>query len=1034
MPIDSEHPTETPSADEVDLALRSFWNGSSAEFDRLVRDGEDVETNVCSLFAELIEYQPRTAGIPESIPGYRIIREIGCGGMAVVYEALQERTGRRVALKVVQRWGANSRRRIRLFRREIDSLALLDHPHIATLFDAGHTPGGDHFFAMELVSGATLAEHVAAENRRPRGSEWIRNQLALFVRICRALNYAHQRGVLHCDLKPANILIVEENGLAATRGPSRDRSTAAVDPDIRPRGLKGGIAPAIPTPKVLDFGLARLLDRDGATTASLADGGHLVGTISYMSPEQTRQRPEAMDIRSDVYALGVILYEWLTGQSPYPTRGASIPDAVRMICEMPPRKPHTVRPDLSGDLETIVLKALEKDPDRRYQSAFDLAADLERYLANQPISARPPSATYQLRKMIARHKVPAALGAALLVLAMVFAVTFGVQAARIADERNRAQAGAERVERINEFMDKMLTYVDPHEVGPRIHVRELLDQAAAAMPTELADQPEIRATLHQTLGRSYISVQDYDEAERHLRTGLDLCTRLFGERDARTVAAMHYLGVLTMYQRKDERGLKLLEEALALRRELHGDRHAEVADSLHALGQWYRGTSDYQQAEELLREALAMRRELPGAERGVGDTLHALGLMLVAIGRYEDAEPVLLEALELRRRLLGNDHFDVARTMTDLGEIYFHWSEYDRAEALYREQIRIWRGIFGEEGNKDLAIALSDLAGLLQVRGALDEAESAYRESVAMEKRVSGPQRTLLPLNNLAAFLTEQGYYREALPMCREVYDDWSRHPEPRGYAAQNLAEVLLELGEWDEAERLYLQAIESWTTLFGRRHPKLAKGLIGLGRLMEMRGDVPAARALFEDARMVLHDRLGEDHPLTLMCTIHLAGALAEEDPAAAEAHCRETIATLRPLVGDMHPDLAWALVRLGRAQADLQNAAEAEAAFVEAIEIERALPREKHPNLAAALAAMGQSLLDRGDHSGARPLLEEALAIQVGRYEAGDPRTAETRALLVRCSPNAVEPNSAQSPPIDSTSAHPDDGAGVPQNRAAD
>ncbi len=1017
MHIETDHPGEIPSADELDLALRSFWNGSPAEFDRLVRDGDNGEPGVCSLFADLFAHHPEGVGIPEAIPGYRIIREIGSGGMAVVYEALQERTGRRVALKVVQRWGANNKRRIRLFRREIDSLARLDHPHIATLFDAGQTPSGDHFFAMELVRGATLAEHMARESRRAGRSAWIRTQIELFVRICRALNYAHQRGVLHCDLKPANILIVED--LPDERSPDGPEDRTPADANRR------ASPPPLRTPKVLDFGLARLLDPEAAAAATMIDCGHLVGTLAYMSPEQTRQRSSAIDIRSDVYALGVILYEWLTGQAPYPIRGAAVPDAIRMICEMPPKKPHTVRRELAGDLETIMLKALDKDPERRYQSAFDLAADLERYLANQPISARPPSAAYQLRKMIARHKVPAAMGAALLLLALVFAVTFGIQAARIADERNRAQAGAARVEQINEFMDKMLTYVDPHAVGPRIHVRELLDQAAAAMPTELADQPEIRATLHQTLGRSYMALQAYDEAEHHIRAGLKLCTELFGRRDARTATALHNLGVLTKHQRKDEDGLRPLEEALALRREIHGERHAEVAESLHALAQWHQGKSNYQKADELFREALAMRRELPEAERGVGDTLHAMGLMLVAAARYEEAEPLLLEALELRLRLLGNDHFDVARTMTDLGEIYFHWSEYDRAEALYREEIRIWRSIFGEEGNNDLAVALSDLAGLLDARGNLSEAEAAYREAVAMERRVSGPHRDMLPLNNLAVFLTQQGRYDEAEPMCREVYGDWSRYPEPRGYAAQNLAEVLLELGEWDEAERLYRQAIDSWTTLFGRRHPKLAKALIGLGRLMELRGDRPAARALFEDAYDVLRNRLGDDSSLAVVSTIFVAGAFPNEDRIAAEALCREAVSKLKALLGDNHPDVAWAFVRLGRVQFDVAQTVAAEESFAQAIAIERSLPRSQHPNLAAALAGLGQVLLDRGERAAARPLLEEALATQAARYESGDPRTAKTRALLASCLQNAANLHSVKRPRVDSTSAPSDDGA---------
>src|SRR5262245_51101624 len=392
---------------------------------------EIVPDEFTSTAAAKLPAAPQLIG--QELANYKIISLLGKGGMGVVYEAEQQHPRRPVALKVIRGGRLVDEFQVKLFRREAQALARLKHPGIAAIYEAGRTDDGQHYFVMELVRGIPLLDYV--KGLRPTGKQApsnIRRRLELFIKICEAISYAHQRGVIHRDLKPANILVADESEGQGLDGPGVSRVEV----------------------KVLDFGLARITEEDGAGASGLSQAGQIRGTLPYMSPEQIRGEPDQIDVRADVYALGVILYELLAERLPYDLEHVTLPQAIRVICEVAPKPLNRAWGEsrdresrkterIDRDVETIALKALEKDPERRYRSAAAMAEDVTRYLTNQPIQARPPSALYQIRKLVARHKVPFASLATVFALLLGFAITMAALSARIARERDKAVA-AER--------------------------------------------------------------------------------------------------------------------------------------------------------------------------------------------------------------------------------------------------------------------------------------------------------------------------------------------------------------------------------------------------------------------------------------------------------------------------------------------------------------------------------------------------------------------------------------------------------------
>lgn len=531
-----------------------------------------------------------TYSLPESVAGYRIITEIGRGGMGVVYEAQQQNPCRRVAVKVVRACEHVKEEQSTLFQREIQALARLKHASIATIFEAGLTEDGEHYFAMELIRGVPISDYV----RHKRLSR--RRRLELFRGVCEGINYAHQRGVIHLDLKPSNIL-VETDGC----------------------------------PKILDFGLARIVDGNSPMTTAPTDVVRVQGTLPFMSPERIRGNPDEVDLRSDVYSLGVILYELMTDVLPFSPKRQSPQDLARGICAGDLPDPDGIKCGMSRDLAAVVLKALSKEPGGRYQSALALSEDIERYLTNQPVSARPLSTTYQIRKLVARHKIPFALGITLCLFGVGFGIWMSALYARtlraeqlaqtrlaameVAMQRAETEAGKSETEArkawtITALVQELIT---SDKLTKRVRWGELttiqkLDAVDQRVAEQLSDYPELEAGVRATLGSTYARLEVYDAAVRQLTAALALRERVFGADHLQVADSLYNLGYVYALAGDPASAAPLYERCAAILRKRLGANHSGVACALTQLMIAHQSTGDAEAAEAAKREAVEILR------------------------------------------------------------------------------------------------------------------------------------------------------------------------------------------------------------------------------------------------------------------------------------------------------------------------------------------------------------------------------------------------------------------------------------------
>jgi len=823
--------------------------------------GEDDET-VEGAFADGTAGEPAP---PATIGRFRIVGKLGQGGMGVVWEAEQDQPKRRVALKVMRRDHAVDQLHVQMFRREAETLARLKHPNIAAIYESGHTEDGHDYFAMELVRGVTLGEWLAARPSRFDEAE-LELRLRLFETICGAVHYAHQRGVIHRDLKPSNIIVTDEIVSSTIGTKSR----------------------ALPTLKILDFGLARITDSDIAATL-VSEIGVIKGTLPYMSPEQARGDVAAIDVRADVYALGVILYELLTGRRPYDVSRAALAEAVRVICEEPPRP---LRDGWSGvrrpdrDLETIVGKVLEKEADRRYGSAGELGDDVDRYLSSQPILARAPSAVYQLTKMVQRNRLGAAFAATVLLLLVVFAVTATVQARAVARQRDRAEEEAAKALAVSGFMSETLSAANPWGAGYDVTVAEALDQATERIETSFENQPLVAAEVRYTIGTAYKNLGRYDRARPLLDAAYETRTELLGDDDPETINTLSALAELDWRDSRYDAAVDLGRRLLERQRRVYGEPSAEVAGSLEDLGRILTDAGlfdeagpvlddalamniavhgerslqvaavyenmatlmqlerqDYAAAEELARKSLKIRREaMPTPTMDTASSVNNLGILLLLQGRYDEALPVLQEAVDISRRVGGDQHPELARALENLGNVYYRQGEFDRTLELLDEVMTIRKEVLGEN-SPDVARTLNNMGMVANAAGDPETAEGYLRRAVAGMERAYGPNHPDVAMSHwsLAHVLWGEGKLDEAEVELREAVAVAER-AFPEGSAGRArfdlpLGNLLAEQGRFEEAEPLVLSAHAAYLEIEGPDGPRTTDAAAWLVKLYEAWG-----------------------------------------------------------------------------------------------------------------------------------------------------------------------------------------------------
>ena len=975
---------------------------------------------------------PRTGASVGEKPGdrigrFKLLQQIGEGGCGIVFMAEQsEPVRRRVALKIIKP-GMDTKNVIARFEAERQALALMDNPNIAKIFEAGATESGRPYFVMELVRGIKITEYC------DRHCLTTGERLKLFVQVCTAVQHAHQKGIIHRDIKPSNILVTTT-------------------------------AEGTALPVVIDFGIAKATTNQRLTDKTLFTAFEmLIGTPAYMSPEQAELTSVDIDTRTDIYSLGVLLYELLTGTTPFDTEAllqSGLDEIRRVIREREPSRPSTrlskmTRADLtavaqhcksepptlihtvSGDLDWIAMKALEKDRTRRYETAYGMALDIQRYLSDEPISARPPSKFYKLKKTVLRNKFFFTSIGIIALLLVTSLIVVSVSLTKKREALLKAEASSAKSEQITKFLENMLNGVGPSVALGRdtTMLREIVDNTADNVGTELTNQPAIQAEMYGLISGLYREIGNYNKAEATQRRALAINQTLFGEQSKEVAASLNDLGVTLMAENKLHEGEEVDREALAIRLRLFGEDNADTATSLNGLSALYRQDGRLTEAEVMARKALEIRGKLFGKENlDAADSLRNLSIILGDEYKWAESETLAREVLAIRVKLLGRDNSDVASALTDVAWAAGGQNKLDEAQTMEQEALAIRQKLLPAEhpevakslylvGNRmrqrgnindaypvlsaalsiqrkvlspddpDLLFTLDSLGLILENEGKWPEAESVWRESLDGWRKRAGDDdsKTEYAMYNLTLSLEAQNKWTEAETLRRDELASLRKRVGDEDsqtlYAMRHLAIVLASEGKLSEAESLYREELAKWRKLKGNEDSDTLDTLDKLLTTLEAEGKWAEDETMRREEWSWRRKHLGEDQPDTLYALRGVGLTLeAEGKWAEAETVWRESLAWWRKQEGiDSGQQSMYTLRKLGLALETEDKWPEAETVFREALTISRKQGGDEGSETLADMERLARVLVAQKKSGDAQKLLDEVMSPTFAGASAG-------------------------------------------------